>query len=464
MDTEIYSEAVINRFLKKNLFFNDPILKKHYDNNNLSAFRKRVVRVHKNESFEKMIYVLVTDQIRDKIMKVIGELSTALNSYGDLVISGGEAFNKYIDRENRIITSDIDTKFIPRIKYDTKYFGKLQAIKLVLWDKLGKIAQTNDKIIKNRITENVSKIARFVGLGFSETGPYVSRRYVLIKKKKTRNDKNIIKDDVLIDVELFALDLNVRYFVINKNKIDDVVLGGILDIPIMRPREFGYEIIQSQSKGVTYKNKDTGKIVHDKRMSIAGKRFLLEDVYLMQKLGLRPEKKEKDRQRMLKLSKIINKNVKLNSNDSIEEIFKKAYTKITTPRVNTQQYRNVGVNIAKKINPNKYLKYTTKPSSERLSKQIVHGIKATPNNMNIGGYIKTHGKERFNLKKQKWIKTGSKAYIGNEYTHRPTKSISFNKNINTSKLLYGYRQNRDSWVPKDILEKSSKIPFVGLKN
>ena len=75
MDVEIYSEAVINRFLKKNLFFNDPILKKHYDNNNLSAFRKRVSRMHKGQTFEKMVYALVTDQIRDIVMKIVGELS-----------------------------------------------------------------------------------------------------------------------------------------------------------------------------------------------------------------------------------------------------------------------------------------------------------------------------------------------------------------------------------------------------
>ena len=70
MDVEIYSEAVINRFLKKNLFFNDLILKKHYDNNNLSAFRKRVSRMHKGQTFEKIVYALVTDQIRDIVMKL----------------------------------------------------------------------------------------------------------------------------------------------------------------------------------------------------------------------------------------------------------------------------------------------------------------------------------------------------------------------------------------------------------
>mgnify|MGYP006897443883 CR=1 FL=1 len=35
---------------------------------------------------------------------------------GDIVISGGEAFNIYFDRDSRVITSDIDTKFVPRFR------------------------------------------------------------------------------------------------------------------------------------------------------------------------------------------------------------------------------------------------------------------------------------------------------------------------------------------------------------
>ena len=141
MDTEIYSEAVINRFLKKNLFFNDPVLEKYYNANNLTAFRNRVKRFHKKESFEKIVYAVVTDTIRDIVLKTVGDLSEFLKPMGDLVISGGEAFNMHLERKNRLVTSDIDTKFIPRITYDSRYFGKLQAIKLLLWNKLGEISK-----------------------------------------------------------------------------------------------------------------------------------------------------------------------------------------------------------------------------------------------------------------------------------------------------------------------------------
>ena len=118
MNGQIYSESIINKFREENLFFRDPKLKKYYERNlqrDLGKFRKRLVDVHKNKSFEKMIYVLVTDSIRDIILKTIGELTSFLASSGDLVISGGEAFNMYVDFKDRIVTSDIDAKFVPRI-------------------------------------------------------------------------------------------------------------------------------------------------------------------------------------------------------------------------------------------------------------------------------------------------------------------------------------------------------------
>ena len=88
MDTEIYSEAVINRFMKKNLFFNDPLLEKYYKTDNLAAFRKRVHRVHGKENFEKMIYAVVTDSVRDIVLRTAAELAEFLKPMGDLVVSG----------------------------------------------------------------------------------------------------------------------------------------------------------------------------------------------------------------------------------------------------------------------------------------------------------------------------------------------------------------------------------------
>ena len=463
MDTEIYSEAVINRFMKKNLFFNDPLLEKYYKTDNLAAFRKRVHRVHGKESFEKMVYAVVTDSVRDIILKTAAELSEFLKPMGYLIISGGEAFNMYLSRDDRLVTSDIDTKFIPTIPYDDKYFGKLQAIKLLLWNKLGETARRINMKIKQRLSQK-TKVGRFLGLGFSESGPYVTRRYLLIKKKKSRGGSDPSKGDIFIDVELFALDLNLRYFSIEKGRIVQEVLGGMLDIPFMRPKEFGYEVIQSKKQGVTYKNKDTGAIVHDKRLYVAGKRFLLDDVYLMQKLGLRPEKKEKDRQRMYKLAKMITKSVNIKPTDTINTIYARTTGKITSTRFVSRKPGNVSMALAAKVDPMRYGEFTTKPREDRLAKQLVYGVKASVPTLNIPGYAKTYGDQRFNLNTREWVKNTSKSYVKNEYNYRPTSGKSLPKEFDYSKLLYGYKPLRDKWVPRTVIKRAAMIPFVGLKN
>jgi hypothetical protein len=463
MDTEIYSEAVINRFMKKNLFFNDSLLEKYYKSDNLAAFRKRVHRVHNKESFEKMVYAVVTDSVRDIILKTAAELSEFLKPMGDLVVSGGEAFNMYLDRTDRLVTSDIDTKFIPIIPYDDKYFGKLQGIKLLLWNKLGEIARRINMRIKKRLSSK-TKLGRFLGLGFAEKGPYVTRRYLLIKKKKSQSGGEPSKGDIFIDVELFALDLNLRYFSIEKGKITQEVLGGMLDIPFMRPKEFGYEAIQSKKQGVTYKNKDTGAMIHDKRLYVAGKQFLLDDVYLMQKLGLRPEKKEKDRQRMYKLAKMITKTAKISPSDGINTIYNRTRNKLKSVRFTSRRKGNVNMSLAAKVDPMRYKEFTTKPREDRLSKQLVYGVKTTVPNVNIPGYAKTHGNQRFNLNRQEWVKNTSKSYVKNEYNYRPTSSKNIPNTIDYTKLLYGYKPLRDKWIPRPIIKKAAMIPFVGLKN
>lgn len=463
MDNEIYSDAVINRFIKKNLFFNDPVLAKYYETDNLMAFRRRVHRLYKKESFDKIVYAIVTDSIRDIILRTAGDLSEFLRPMGDLVISGGEAFNMYLDRKDRLVTSDIDTKFIPGFRYDDKYFGKLQATKLLLWNKLGEIAQRINMKVKERLSTK-TKLGRFVGLGFSENGPYVTRRYILIKKKKSQRGGEPSKGDIFIDVELFALDLNVRYFSPQKGKIIQEVLGGILDIPFMRPKEFGYEVIESKKQGVTYKNKDTNSMIHDKRLYVAGKRFLLDDVYLMQKLGLRPEKKDKDRQRMYKLSKMIVKNSNVRPTDDINTIYNYTHNKIQTPKIRSTRKSNVDMSLAAKVNPVRYSEYTTKPNEDRISKQFVYGIKSSIPNISVPGYERTYGNQRFNLNKQEWVKNTSKSYVRNEFNYRPSTGRNIPENIDPGRLLYGYKPIRDKWVPRAIIRKSGQIPFVGLKN
>jgi hypothetical protein len=467
MDDQIYSKHVIDKFIQENLLFKDEKLKKYFDRNaqrDLGKFRSRVHTTYKSKDFEKVMYVFVTDSIRDIIINTVGDVTEYMKPMGDVIISGGEAFNLYIEYKDRIITSDIDAKFVPRLPVNPEYFGKLQATKLMLWNKLGEIAKRLNLRIKKRILsmkKKHPKLFRFLGISFKNTGPFVTRRYTLIKKKKTSNSNKPGKGDVFIDVELFALDLNIRFFSPASGRVEDFTMGGILDIPFMRPNEFGYEVVLSRRRGITYRNLNTGKLVTDIRVYIASKEFLIEDIYLMHKLKLRPEKKEKDRQRLVKLAQLFDKRVKVS--DSIEDVFKRVRSKIVRKAPVVKKNARVPMNAAKKIDPYKYKNFTTKPSDEKLSKQIVHGLKPVVKNTKIDGYVNSSGNKRFNLKTQKWVNVKNNSYVKNEYTLRPEKAIGLPTDMNISKTLYGYKPRRNQWIPKDLLNKSAAIPFVGLK-
>ena len=465
MDENIYSETTVSKFMNKNLFFGDPVLKKYFEQDDLKKFRNRVNRVHSKESFEKMAYVVVTDAIRDIIYEVISELTVFLKPMGDIIISGGEAFNVYMDRKDKVITSDIDTKFAPRMKPDEKYFGKLQAVKLLLWNRLGVISKRINIRIRDRILSKKSKIGKFIGLRFDDTGPYVTRRYSLIKKRKQSNTNKPTKRNVFIDVELFALDLKIRWYSPEKKRIVPVNLGGILDIAFMRPNEFGYEVIQTRKRGVTYRNQTTNKTIIDNRIYVAGKSFLIEDIYLMQKLGLRPEKREKDRQRMVKLARIITKKP-IKSTEPMEKILKLVHKVPKTPAKKILRIKSVNIQKAKRVDPSKYAKYTTKPSKEKLSRQIVYGLDSSVNTVNIPGFRQSSGISRFNTNTLTWKPNTSHSYIKNEYDFRPNNNTQLNlpESVKMEETLYGFKPNRDKWVPKPILEKSAMIPFIGLKN
>jgi len=467
MDDQIYSRDVIQKFMNENLFFKDEKLKKYYDRNlqrDFGKFRARVKSAHTNKDFEKIIYVLVTDSIRDIILDTIGDLTNFLASSGDLIISGGEAFNLYVDFKDRIVTSDIDAKFVPRIPMNDKYFGKLQAVKLLLWNKMGELAKKLDLRIKKRIMsiqKKHSKLFKFLGIGFKQSGPYVTRRYTLIKKKKLSENNRPSKGDIFIDVELFALDLNIRLLSAKSGKIEDFNLGGILDIPFMRPKEFGYEVALTKKRGVTYRNINTGKLINDKRLLVASKEFLIEDIYLMHKLRLRPDKKEKDRQRLVRLAQLFDKRIK--SSDSMDEVFKRITPKIKTKTRVVNKPANVSIGKAIKVDPRKYKNYTTKPSDERLSKQIVHGLRPVVKNTKVNGYTKSSGNKRFNTKNLKWKNVNTTAYVKNEFPLRPENAKPLPKNMNITKTLYGHNPRRNMWVPKALLNKAAEIPFVGLK-
>jgi hypothetical protein len=307
------------------------------------------------------------------------------------------------------------------------------------------------------------KLIKYLGLGFKQSGPFVTRRYTLIKKKKTRANNKAGVGDIFIDVELFALDLNIRFFSPENNKIENVTLGGLLDIPFMRPREFGYDVVRTLKKGVTYRNVNTNKMIVNKKVYVASKEFLIDDIYLMHTLKLRPEKKEKDRQRLIRLARLFDKKIKLA--DSIDSVVRRIRPKLKRTYVTKQAPRrkNVSIQKAMKVNPYKYKKFTTEPSKERLSKKMVHGLNPVSRKTVIEGYERSNGNQRFNLKNLKWKRENNNAYVRNEFALRPINAQPIPKNLNVQNTLYGFRPRRDGWVPKPLLERSAAIPFIGLK-
>ena len=157
MDGNLYSKETIDKYMNENLFFKDNLLKKYYEEGDISKFRQRLVSKFPKKDLENMVYVYVTDSIRDIIYEIIGKLSKYLKKSGDMILSGGDAVNYYLLLDDKVVTSDIDTKFIPRMKIDRKFFGKLQAIKLILWDKLGELSKTYGKKIKTRLSKHSCK-------------------------------------------------------------------------------------------------------------------------------------------------------------------------------------------------------------------------------------------------------------------------------------------------------------------
>ena len=461
MDQNEYSAGVINRFRMKKLFHNDPVLKKFYESDDISRFRARMHRLHKDKDFKDFVSVILTDILRYEIYAVIDELTEFLNPVGDMILSGGDAVNSYLEPTQRIMTLDIDTKFVPRIKPDTKFFGKLQAIKLLLWNKLGEIAKRVNRRFTKLVQDGRGKPGKFIGLGFANAGPYVTRRYTLIPKKKGAKKG----PDTLADIELFTLDMKARVYSPKTGRIEPINMGGILDIAFMRPGEFGFEVGDDQIQALDI-FKITGKYVIGKfdNIKLASKKFLIEDSYTMQKLGLRqPEKKEKDRRRMIKLAKLVTRR-KINANDSMVSIMKKVDSPLVKKKKTHTTHKNISPRKAIKVNPKKYAKFTTTPDPEKLSKQYVHGVKASHNMGNLQGFSKTQSNMRFNIETNDWKKNTRPSYVRNEFNYRPKRPLPLPEKVKLEETLYGFRPVRDSWVPKPIIRKSAMIPFVGVKD
>ena len=116
MDTKVYSQETIDNYIISTVCLNDKTLYNYFTEGKVKEFRLRLRRKTDQKALSKIALTLCTDIWRPRIYKIIKRMQTNMKPYGNLIVSGGEAFNLYLPKANRVITGDIDTKFVPVYK------------------------------------------------------------------------------------------------------------------------------------------------------------------------------------------------------------------------------------------------------------------------------------------------------------------------------------------------------------
>jgi len=287
-------------------------------------------------------------------------------------------------------------------------------------------------------------------------------------KTSPNNVKKASVGNRLIDVELFALDLNIGWFDPVAGRVVQSRMGGILDVPFMRPGEFGFDVLfKGQTNGIKYVDKNSGAIMSNNRVSVASKAFLIHDVVIMQELKLRPEKKAKDRARLIKLAQSVSKQFTFKTSENIFDIYSKVVKKVHVPTKKIEMNGRVSLEAAMRVNPAKYMKYTSILKESKVDRQYLFGLKSLLP-IELKGFVKTHGRKRFDVNTKQWVDNTRPEYIGNFWQYRPSMNIeklnfvkNSNYNMNSWKVLYGLNYRRDGWVPFKIIDSAAAIQFIG---
>lgn len=462
---------IAEKFFEENFFHKDKLLKEYFQSKKYDKFRARVKGFKEYEkNLERTVYALVTHSIQDVLYREAAKLGKTMSPAGFLVLCGGAAINQYLPDAERTVTTDIDFKFVPSFMgvpvTSTKYFGYLQYTKLWMWDEIGKLAMglSRNAIIKKRLKAiQNSEIGKCLKINFEKI--LFTRRYIILHKKKQSKNNSVKKDDVLIDVELFAVDIKqIKFF---SNKYDS--LSGVFDFPIMKRGELGGLVMKGTRKGITYKTITKRKIFNP-HIRVANKRFLIEDIYLMKSLGLRPEKTKKDRERLEKLAKFAFK-VNVNKGNSNLNVVKKATAaQVLKPSI-LKQTRKLPIQKISAIDPYKYEAYTTKLTPRQIAR-ISYPLFG-PKGAEIKNFSEV-GNTRFmfNTKTHRWVRAPHRSYVRNTATYRmmPQPGTTWRKktnvkiNLSSKPSVYGYSMTRDRWIPSDVLSKVARIPLIGHKD
>ena len=440
MDVRSYSPNVLAGFIRRNVCQSDKTLCKYLKDGNVKLFRTRLSKFkNADKKIEDVLTAIFVNYMKDMFLRELTVVTKVMLPLGFLILGGGFAMNKYLPYHHKDVAADIDFKFVPSVKNlpknSPKYFGYIQMAKILMWYQVGRICKkfSSKNFLEKNFKDFVSKVrSTKVGkcLGISVVNPNFKRRYTLIQKKKQSRGKNVTPNNVLMDIELFAIDMHgVKYYVPSSGKIEKKSLNGLVDIAFMRKGEVGAEVL----KGVT-----TG-YGRFKSIFVAGKRFLFEDIYMLKSLNLRPDKIKKDRIRLEKFAKFVFKTPvkKTNSN---KKIFNLVSQKFSKDLKMLEQRKTISKNLITKISklsPNTFQNFTTPIPPEKLRKYI--------KNVNTSS-----ASYRFNHNTKRWVKVQNKNYIKAE----PMGNVK----------LYGYRPARDKWVPPRIIEYSKLIPFVGIKD
>ena len=440
MDTRSYSPNVLAGFIRRNVCQSDKTLCKYLQEGNVRLFRTRLSKFkNADKKIEDVVTAIFVNYMKDMFLRELTTVTKVMLPLGFLILGGGFAMNKYLPYHHKDVAADIDFKFVPSVKNlpknSPKYFGYIQMAKILMWYQVGRICKkfSSKKFLEENFKDFVQKVkSTKVGkcLGISVVNPSFKRRYTLIQKKKQSRGRNVTANNVLMDIELFAMDMHgVRYYVPSSKKIEKKSLNGLVDIAFMRKGEVGAEVL----KGVT-----TG-YRRFKSIFVAGKRFLFEDIYMLKSLNLRPEKIKKDRIRLEKFAKFVFKTPvkKTNSNKKIFNLVSKNFSKNVKILEQRKNISKLFISKISRLSPRYFQNYTTPIPVDKVKKYI--------SNVNLSS-----AKFRFNHNTRRWVKVANKNYIKAE----PMGNVR----------LYGYRPQRDKWVPPRIIEYSKLIPLVGIKD
>ena len=436
MNTSRYSEKAITEFLFTNVCQKDKLLCQYLKGGNVTKFQKRLSTFKDSDKkIEKAVVAIFTNTLYDVILREISLLTKKMEPLGFLIVGGGTAINKYLPYDQKDVVSDIDTKFVPSVKGITcrspKYFGYLQMAKLLMWKNLGmacKRLSTGPILAKAMQQIKASQAGKCLGIYGKGT---FKRRYTLIPKFKHARNCRVTSGDVLMDVEVMAIDIDgIGWFHPSKKAKTKSNLGGILDIAYMRKGEMGARVLEKTTRGL-------GKF---KTLLVSGKKFLLDDIYLLKSIKLRPEKLNKNKERLIKFGKYVY-DVNFRNNSQENRVYKSVVnTNRNTPLKQKKPITKKLVNSISKINPHTYENFTTPLSWNKIKRY------------SYAPYV--HNQEyRFNNIKKKWIRNNKNSYIHEKWNVRNNRAI-----------LYGYNPTRNKWMPRTIIEKSKSIPLVAFKD